>query len=275
MTVRPVWFVAVIGLGTGCEQVGQFLPKVRFDGLDVRTIDWEEADVDFVFAIDNPNPVSIGLASFSYDLNLEEVDFLSGDNPDGFQLKAEGSAPLVLPLDLRYADIWNTIEATRGEDVVDFLLSGGMGFDTPAGNIQLPYNEDGGFPALRTPKFTFQAVRVNARRGFGVVDVEVDLGVDNEHGSSLFFDAFDYGLSLNDKRVANGIVDTFSVDGATTGTVTLPIALDLLTAGTELFDVLISGGRVDLGLDATVDVDTPFGIVPLSIDETGNLKVEL
>lgn len=266
---RPFLCLAVLLGASGCDEVSEFLPKVSFDGLEVRSIDWEEADVDFVFGVANPNPVSIGLSSFSYDLDLETISFLSGDNPDGFRLVAEGSAPLVLPLDLRYEEIWNTIQATRGEDIVDFGLSGRLGFNTPAGEAKIPYNEKGGFPALRTPKFRFQTIRVTNLRDFGDVDLEVDLGVDNEHESSLFFDNFDYGMKLNGQSVANGLVNTFDVDGATEGTLTLPISMDLITAGLVLGDVLINGGKVDLGLSAAVDVDTPFGVVPLTIDEKG------
>lgn len=275
---RPCLFLTALVGVSGCDQVADFLPTVSFDGLEVRSIDWEEADVDFVFSVNNPHPISIGLSSFSYNLDLETVPFLSGDNPDGFQLEAEGAAPLVLPLDLRYEDIWTTIQATRGEDVVDFGLFGNLGFNTPAGEALLPYDEDGGFPALRTPTFRFQAVRVTDTgfRALGVVGLEVDLGVDNEHASQLFFDNFDYALALNGTNIVDGVVSTFDIDGATEGTLTLPISVSLLDIGFELFDVLLSGGVVDLGITAGVDVETPFGIVPLTIDEEGlGLDIEL
>jgi hypothetical protein len=31
---------------------------------------------------------------------------------------------------------------------------------------------------------------------------------------------------------------------------------------------------LNIGLAATMDVDTPFGVVPLSIDQTGNVTVQ-
>lgn len=273
--IRPHALLPLLAMSTvGCEQISDFLPKVAFDGLEVRAIDWEEADVDFVFSVSNPNPVRVGLSSFDYDLDLEDVDFIEGDNPDGFTLAANGSAPLVLPLDLRYEDIWNTIEAIRGEDVVDFGLSGRMGFNTPGGEVKLPYDESGGFPALRIPKFRFQALRVTDVNPLAP-KIEIDLGVDNELGSSLFFDRFDYAVSLNDDDVAGGIVQTFEALGATESVLTLPIDLDPITALGQIGNALFGGGALDVGLIATMDVDTPFGIVPLTIDEKGNLDVDL
>ncbi len=273
--VLSLTLLLLLPLLGGCEELDPFLPKVSFDSLKIRDLTFENADIDFVFNVDNPNPVQIGLESFSYDLDLEEISFIQGDNPDGFTLKADGSSPLVLPLDLVYTEIWDTVQATRGEDIVDFRLGGQMGFNTPAGVIDLPYNEAGDFPALRTPTFSFKAMRVpNVNIFGGTADLELDLGVDNEHGSSLFFDKFDFGVALQGEDVASGIINTFDVPGQTEGILTLPITVNALGAVLALGDALITGDKLDLGLNAVVDVDTPFGIVPLTIDETGALGID-
>ncbi len=271
MSRRCLPLIALATLGTGCEALAELTPKVTFERLDVNDINFEHADVDFVFAVDNPNPIDVGLADFSYALALEEVPFLEGDNGQGFQLEANGTSELGLPLDIAFAQVFETIEATRGEDLVDFRLAGDMGFNTPAGKVDLPYSEEGDFPALRTPTFRFQALRV-PKVGLTTADVEIDLGVDNPQGATLFFDAFDYGLSLGGNDVAAGFVSTFAVEGAQEGTLTLPISVSLLSVGEVILDA-VAGERIDLGIDATMDVDTPFGIVPLSIDETGKLRV--
>jgi LEA14-like dessication related protein len=254
-----------------CEALEPFTPKVRFERLDLREVNFQHADVDFVFAVDNPNPVNIGLASFTYDLDLEDVDFLAGDAEDGFNLEANGASELALPLDLVFADIFSTIEATRGQDVVGFGLSGDMGFNTPAGVARLPYQESGDFPALRTPKFTFKNLRV-PKVDFTTAQIEVDLGVDNAHATTLFFDRFDYDLKLGGRSVADGLVSSFAVDGATEGVLTLPVTVNLLSVGEVILDA-IAGEPIDLGINAAMDVDTPFGVIPLSINESGRLSV--
>lgn len=265
--------VAFVLLSTGCAELDAFLPKVSFDRLDVREVSFEHVEADFVFLVDNPNPIQIDLASFSYALALEGVELLSGDAPEGFVLEQSGGSELVLPVGLVFAEIFETIDATRGEDVVDFDIAGHFGFDTPAGVARLPYDEAGDFPAIRTPTFTFQNLRV-ARIGFDSADLELDLGVDNAHGSALLFENFDYDLELEGTEIVSGLISTFEVEGATTGTVTLPIQIDLISAGVTLIDAILSGGKIDLGLDASMDVDTPFGVIPLSIDETGKLTVD-
>jgi len=259
-------------LVTGCAEVDQFLPKVKFNKLDVRAISFEQIETDFVFDVSNPNPIEIELASFSYALDLEAVQLFSGDNNEGFALANRGDTELLLPVDIVFADAWDTVSATRGEDNVDFGLNGHFGFNTPLGEMKLPYDEGGQFPALRTPTFSFESLRLTNLTIWDA-DLVIDLGVVNEHESTLFFDNFDYGLDLGGKSVATGLVQTFDVAGDTKGTVSLPINVDLLTAGVTLVDAIIGRGNLDVGLSAGVDVDTPFGIIPLSIDETGKIDI--
>ena len=256
---------------TGCIEAEPFLPKVTFDRLDVRDLTWTDIGADFVFNVKNPNPIEIGLTSFAYALEFEEVQLLEGLNSDGFKLKADGNSDLILPLDFIFAETWETVQATKGEDIVDFRLNGKFGFDTPVGEVKIPYDEAGAFPALRTPKFKFNGIRLT-ELDFTQAALEVDLGVTNEHGSTLFFDNFAYGLDIAGAPVATGLVQTFDVNGDQDGVVTLPIVVNLLTVGTVVFDSILNKTPLNMGLNADVDVDTPFGILPLSVNEQGDVS---
>lgn len=259
-------------LTTGCVEASEFLPKVAFDRLDVKEVSFTDISTDFVFLVHNPNPVKVGVARFDYEFGLEGIDLFSGDNANGFKLQPEGTSELALPIDLVFEETWKTVQATKGEDRVDFQVAGKFGFDTPIGPVDIPYEEEGGFPALRTPKFRFDALRVTQVALAGAT-LEIDLGVENEHGSQLFFDNFAYGIELENRDVASGLVQTFDVDGASEGTVTIPFVMDFAQVGNAVIDALTSGGPVQVGLGASVDVDTPFGVIPLSVDERGNVQV--
>lgn len=261
----------LLPLLVGCAELQPFLPTVSFERMDVEDVDFEHIQADFVFQIDNPNPIQVGLSSFSWALALEEQDLLSGDNPDGFTLEASDGSELALPVDLGWRDAWDTVQATRGEDFVDFGLKGHFGFDTPIGEARIPYDEGGNFPALRTPKVRFDRVRVGRLDLLRqTASLELDLGVDNEHATTIFFDRFDYGVSLGGTEVAAGLVEQLGgVEGATEGVLTLPFEVNLLSLGTQVVSSIVNKQPIDVALDATVDVDTPFGVVPLYIDEQG------
>ena len=266
------WMVLPLLLTMGCVEAQNFIPKVKFDRLDVNELTWTDISTDFVFAVENPNPIKVGVAEFDYAFDLEGINLLSGDNADGFRLEPEGTSELALPIDLVFAETWETIQATKGQDQVGFRVGGNFGFNTPIGLVNIPYDEDGDFPALRTPKFKFSALRVGQIDLTGAT-LELDLGVENEHGSQLFFDDFAYTVKMEGRDVGSGLVSTFDVDGASEGTVTIPFAVSFLEFGGAVVTAIIDGGPVNMGIGASVDVDTPFGVIPLALDETGNVSI--
>lgn len=272
---RAVPFVALMLL-SGCEALTELTPRVRFDRLEVDDIDFEHIDAGFVFRVDNPNPIGIRLDRFSYDLDLQQVDLLSGDEPGGLSLPASAGAEVRLPASLLWQGVWDLIRAVRGEDHVDFELGGAFGFDSDIGPIDIPYRADGRFPALRAPKIDLGRLRVtNLDLLRGTATATLDLAIDNDHASNLIFQSGRYDLQLAGRDVASGAVPPLgAVEGASTRTVSLPIVVDLVRAGASVVDVLTAGGRVQAGFDATIDVETPFGLLPLGIDERGDVSVE-
>lgn len=278
MSTRLLVSAAALLFATGCAELQQFLPTVTFDTLRVNDIDFERADVDFVFQVDNPNPVQVSLASFDYGLGLEGIELLTGDDADGFVLDAAGASELSLPIELGWDDAWSAVQATRGLDTVQFGLDGHFGFDTPLGLAELPYAENGSFPAVRRPTFAYKKLRV---QGLDLLTQEatlaLDLDVDNAHASKLDFANLKYKVKMGGTRVATGTFEGFAVDGATAKTITLPLTVDLLNVGSEVVDAIANRRRLNLGFVGDVDVAVPFledTVLPLHLDEDGQITVE-
>lgn len=266
---------ALLAFGTGCDDIQPYLPTVNFNRFDVKDISFTDADVDFVFSVDNPDPIAITLSSFSYAFGLESIDLLDGNDPDGMTLDAVGSSDLALPVHLVWQDVWDAVQATKGKDTVGFGLNGDFGFNTPIGEALVPYDQSGDFPAVRTPKFSFKRVKVNGLNLLTqTADLSVDLGVTNDHASSLFFDNFGYDLSLGGTHCATGRIDQLGEAlGASESTLTLPVQVNLLHVGSAVLDALNGRGNLNIGLAADTDVETPFGVLPLTIDQSGNVQV--
>jgi LEA14-like dessication related protein len=254
-------------------QDSSYLPSVAFDRIDLQRISFEDIDADFVFAVKNPNPLEIDLARFDYDLSFSGVEWVSGDSPDGLVLVASGTSEWSLPMHIVFQQLYDLVQATRGEDTIPFELTGSFGFDTKIGAIDLPYHADGGFPALRTPSFAYQSLRVS-NMSVTSADLALDLGVDNDQGSNLWFKNFDYDVALSGHDIGSGqVADLGEALPATTTTLTLPFTVDFLESGAAVLDILL-GDQANLDLNASTDVETPFGTVPLSIDENGNVSIE-
>lgn len=258
-------------VGCGADLSG-FLPTVRFNRFEVKSIDFEHIDTDFVFDIDNPNPVGAPVDRFEYALQLGGVEVLAGDDPDGLELVANGSSEFALPVGLDFASVYEAVQATRGMDYVPFGLAGGFGFDTDIGPVDIRFDEDGSYPALRIPQVKLGKLRIE-NVGASQVDFGLDLDVDNDHGSSLFFENLDFRLDFAGVEVGDGALeDAGEVPGATTRTMTLPFSVDYASALEAIYAVA-SGEKLKVGLDATMDVDTPFGVLPLHVDESGDIEV--
>jgi LEA14-like dessication related protein len=269
----------ILALLLGCTSgdLSPYLPKVKFQRLDLRGLDFERIDVDFVFDVENPNPVEIPLARFNYALGFEGIDILTGDDPNGLQLRAEGTSELALPVGLEFANLFELVEATRGQDYIGFGLRGGFGFDTDLGPVDIEYDEAGSFPALRTPKFDLGQLQIESADA-SQVRFGLNVDIDNDHGSALDFANLDFGMKFAGVNVSAGVVEHVGeVDGATTRTVSIPFEVDYLDA-IEAVTAAVNGDPIRVNLDADVDVDTPFedlgiDVVPLSIDEQGNVNV--
>jgi LEA14-like dessication related protein len=256
----------------GCDELSQFIPTVTFDRMEVRDIDFDRIDSDFVFRVDNPNPIGAPVDRFNYAFALEDVEIVSGNDPNGLELVADGSSELALPVGLVFENIYDAITATRGEDFVGFGLAGGFGFDTDLGPVDVSFDEDGEFPALRVPRFNLGKLHVQSV-DTSKVEFGLDVGIDNDHGSTLDFSEIGFAMAFGGVEVGRGALDdTVAVDGASSRTVRLPISVDYVDAAEALY-ALASGDRMNLELDASMDVDTPFGVLPLHIDETGNIEV--
>lgn len=269
----------ILALLLGCTAGGDwtpYLPTVKFNRLDLVSLDFEHVDVDFVFDVHNPNDIEIPLSRFGYALAFEGIEIISGDNA-GVELVAGGSSELPLAVGLDFGNVYKVAEATRGLDFVGFGLQGNFGFDTDLGPIDIEFDEEGSFPALRTPTFDLGELRIESADVEGVA-FGLDVDVDNDHGSTLGFGNLDFSLKVAGTRIGAGVVeDVGDVEGATTDTLSIPVEVDYLDA-IEALSAAVSGDPISVDLGADVDVDTPFealgiDIVPLSIDEQGNVEV--
>ena len=273
---RPLALASLLLL-TGCfEEIEPFLPTVQFGRLDVQNLDWDHIETDFVFYVDNPNPIGIPLESFDYALSLADVELLSGADPDGLEFLASDMSEVALPADLVFLNLYELIQTTRGLDDVPFGLNGSFGFDSPLGVVNLPYDAGGDFPALRTPNLELGRLRLQDL-SFTSATLQLDVQVDNDHGSTVWLENFDYALSLEGIQVGSGMIADFAgIDGATTYTVGLPLEIDFIDAGTAVYEAFTGGDKINVKIEAATDVITPFEdyILPLDISKSGKLSLQ-
>jgi LEA14-like dessication related protein len=269
-------------LSAACQHLGplgglgeQILPKVSFQRLKVKSIDFDEVSTDLVLRIDNPNPIGLTVAEFAYDLDLAGHDLIDGTQPGGLTIAADGSSKLALPVHATFHEVFDLAGDLRGEDEVPFQLSGQLGFRTPLGLVRVPVRAAGSFPVLHLPAVRLRGVRVGALDPRGVsATVTVELGVLHDGASSLTLGAFDYDLRLGGASVLHGqVAAPPALKPGAEQTLSLPLTVNLLTLGATVVDAITRRTRLDVDVDATLTLGTPYGSVPLRVNEHGLVDV--
>lgn len=269
-------------LFAGCPKIlqdldlDQYKPTVRFKKLKVDSVDFQGADTQFLFAVKNPNPIQVTLASLTYSLDLAGANFFTGKKPKGLTLEASKETQLAIPVSVTFSELFKLAGDIKNQDTVPFALSGDIGFNTPIGVIELPYKEAGDFPVLQKPTISFQGVRVTELAVLqNKASLGVDLNVTHEQASTLGFSDFTYDLYMKGQKVGDGTIAQFAtVEPKETGLVTIPVNINLLEAGTAIVSALKDRDKVKFRIDADMNVDTPFGVLPLDIDKAKTLKLQ-
>ncbi|MCB9744366.1 MAG: LEA type 2 family protein [Alphaproteobacteria bacterium] len=282
MTRRALLLVPLLALA-GCPKLGalgdaldKYKPSVEFQKMRTDAVNFEGADVTFVFKVTNPNPLDVNFSSFDYDLDLAGKSFISGVQPKGLKLEAEGDSKLKVPVTVLFRDLFELAQDIQGQDAVPYKIAGALGFNTPLGELKIPVEHAGDFPVLKVPKVKFGAFRVESiQLAQNRAALALDLELSHEQGSNLGFKDFNYNINFDGREVATGLVPALATVGAgASKTVTLPIELNLLELGSSLVSAIKDRSNIQVGLNAALNVDTPYGLVPWEISKAKSLNLQ-
>ena len=254
-----------------------YKPTISFKSMDLKSIDFSQATVDFVFTVDNPNPLAVTASSFTYALAIAGKQLAAGQQSDGITLKANGGSDVALPISVKFADLLSLGQAIKGVDKVGYALTSTFGFTTPVGEVQVPLEHEGDFPVMHKPEIRLIGIR---SKGINLLqqkaDLVVDLGVANKNGgSSLGFEGFNWKLDLGGKQAANGVLASMTgVEAGKEQVVQLPVSLQLLQLGTVVYNAVVNKTPVDYRIAGNLNVVTPWGKAPLALNRAGNVPVQ-
>jgi len=204
--------VLLVSLASSCATLQQLLassfqtPTLTFTSATLADVSLGSATVNLNYQLDNPNPFGLSLASVEYAFYVEGHQVVAGRPPQGLTIPASGSAPVVLPANVRFADVAPVIETFLTKEVATYRAKGAIGVETPIGIVTLPVEKEGTFPVPKLPTVVLQPPRIT-NVGFTSATLELPLMVTNPN---------DFPLPIS------GLSGTVSVAGARVGTVTAP-----------------------------------------------------
>ncbi|RMG20282.1 MAG: hypothetical protein D6729_03295 [Deltaproteobacteria bacterium] len=254
---RILVFSLVLALSSsGCAALRRFLsevvqkPTVHFVGARVRSLSFLGAGLDLSWRIENPNTFGLKLASLSYTFKVNGKPLATGSTKKHLEVAPTETSTLTLPFDFRFADAANILLNFYRKEEVGWRVQGAFGFETPAGVLEIPYDQKGTVPVPRLPKVELLGLQA---RGVSIrgADLVVSLALRNANRFPLPASTLDWSLTLAGQSVGRGTLSPGTVPAGEARRIEVPVRIDFARTGQALYDALRSG-QVEVGLAGTL-----------------------
>jgi len=269
MRSAPIAFGLLLLLA-GCAEVGKVIgasferPRLSFVSWEPREADLEGVTLALRWQIDNPNAVGLRLSGLDYRLEVEGHQAIAGSAAGGIRIPSRGSAPLDLPVRVRYADVPPLLGSLFSKESLSWRISGEAGLETPVGPVRLPFSHEGRVPAPRPPRISLQGIAVHDI-SLGGLTLDVKLAIQNPNAFALPLGALSYGLRVAGAEVVTGASHPLAaVAGGKGGVAVLPVHLSFGAAGAAARRAA-AGDPLDVALQGTAG----FGGLKLPLDLKG------
>jgi LEA14-like dessication related protein len=259
-------------LTTGCALPEGALPGLDVRSVSVREVDWEGVSLAVALEVENPLPLDVRVLGIRYAVTVEGAAVLQGERVEDLVIAGRETSAITLPLRLEHAAIWEVARSLPTQDVLDYAVSGEVQLDTPIGPRSLPVSYAGSLPLVRAPEVSVDHLEVvNLDLATLSADIELRLRVANRLDRVLRLTDLRYALSLGRHPVLSG--RRADLGAATPGGVVLglPVRVELAAVPRFIWDALSGQGPLEVGLRGELQVVTPLGSLPLSLDVTRGL----
>jgi LEA14-like dessication related protein len=264
--------VALVLMLPACGYLRLAQPKIQAGAVNVARLDFEHADLMVDLDVSNPNPSTLVIAGYTYDLQIESDRFLHGASDKEFELKPKDVTRLHVPVAVRFADLLDRLKALKGKPDAAYALAVTLAVKTPVGEIPLSFRKEGRVPVLSVPEVRLRGVRLGARSSEGM-SLEALVEV-SEPGPSISLSGFSYALSLNGVPLATG-ADDKPQPTASGGAhlLRLPIPLDGSQARVILGALLVGDTAPAFTISGKVSFASPYGPITVPFTHTEKLKI--
>lgn len=229
-------------------------PKLTFKSATVQSLDLEGATLAFTWDLENPNGFGVHVARVGWSVDAEGTRVASGDLPGGLEIRANATSPVTFPVRVRFQDVPGIVSLlTSGRDAIAYKLAAKVGVHTPVGVLDVPVSHEGHVALPATPKFALEGVAIHSL-SFSEIKLDVRLRVQNPNAFPLPLGKLDCALAIAGAPVAQAqALDVAPIAKGTSAVVTIPVRLDVGSAGRAAADVARGGDvQVDLSGKATL-----------------------
>jgi len=236
MYQKTALIVSILMMMSGCAVIQEFVqkPQISFEGLSLKNMSLSEGDMVFRLRVTNPNPMGATLRNVSYNLKINDREFLKDVLEQNITLAAGGSSMVEVPLTINYLNFFESVRDFIGSDKIVYDLSGSAGI----GPFDIPYHTNGDFPVPKLPRVSLKNVSV---ADFSLTGASVICAIDlkNPNSFAMNMSGLSYSIALDGKKLAEGIAENVSPMNEKGSTVIkVPIRMNFFELGRSAYRML-------------------------------------
>jgi LEA14-like dessication related protein len=270
--------LAFMGCATARDIARILKPDVHLKDVHLASLSFDAADLVIDVGIENLNPlVPIALTGVDYDLKINDISFLKGQQPQQLQIDPGGGTVFQIPVTLNYKNLYETFQSLKDQDMTAYNVDCGLSFDLPGlGAARVPLAASGEFPAIKLPSISVDGLKVKKVNVAGA-DMELQLRMDNPNAFDVLLNNFDYELMVNGKSWAKGFgKNQIQVGSKAESAITIPISMDFAQIGFSVYQMLSGGEQFDYSFKGNLDVGSSLPLLQqatLPFNKSGALNI--
>lgn len=232
-------------------------PRLDVSGVRITGLSLQAIDLTFDINIDNPNPLTVSLEGYDYDLQINGTSFLKGVQEQKLLINSNSQSRIEIPVTLTFENLFQTYNTLKNRDSTDYTIQCGFAFDLPMlGSTRIPVKKSGRFPLVKLPDIRIHALRLNQFNLSGA-DLTLEIRLDNPNYFQLLLNRLNYRFTVNDLTWAEGNLSTAqSVNGKESGAIALPVSLNFIEMGKTVFQLVSGSQDLNYRFTGTLGFDT-------------------
>ena len=245
------------------------MPNLSLPSMKIDRIDFTRAELLFTVNVENPNEFDLPSPKLAYDYLVNNNSVIRSTLENSAPIAAAAVTPLVIRLEVQYADLYRSFQALRnvGEAPSKLSLTSDFALPAFAGNTFLT-EIPGSLPLPKVPSITFGGLSVKNLSLTGI-DFDVVWEVENPNVFAMSVKELAYTLTVNNTRWASGTAPASTQIAANRKTqIPLTFSINSLSMVRDITEIITRGtdvaysctGNISLGaaLPGLADYSSPL-----------------
>ena len=247
-------------------------PSAKITGVHFRDLSMDALTLLFDIEVTNPYSVSLPLANLEYGLSSNGQQFVDGMAGLRESIPAGQSKTVSVPVEIGFMEALRALDQIRPGSIVPYKAEMAVSVNAPGDQtIRLPLTREGSLPIPSIPSLSLKELRWS-ELSLDEAKGTLRLHLVNQNEFPVDLSGMFYRLALADKEVASAKVQQsakFAEKGGE-GDLEIPVSFSPKKLGLAVFQMLM-GAEAGYSLDGTMDMQTPYGPIPMPFTSVGKM----